>query len=105
LSDVAQQIRFAPEQSLSVLQALGQLERQIPPQQSCAPGTFAQSVDVLHALGHASKAGFRQSPSTVTLESTALTVVQQTSPMEVWQSVLEAQLLGHSDGVRQMCWL
>ena len=47
---VLQQIRFAPEQSLSELHDLGQLVWQMPSQQSSP--VEVQSVDCVHVLGH-----------------------------------------------------
>jgi len=103
-SDVAQQMRFAPtEQSLSVEHALGQLDEQIPPQQSSP--VSAQSLEVVHAFGHDAYCGLRQSPGTLTLGPTAWTVWQHTSPWAVLQSLLDVQLFGHSVAGRQMCWL
>ena len=103
-SDVAQQIRFAPtEQSLSVVHDFGQVDWQIPPQQSSP--VSAQSADELHAFGHAAYAGLRQSPGALTLGSRARTVWQHTSPSLVLQSVVALQVFGHSVAGRQMCWL
>lgn len=101
LSEVAQQIRFAPvEQSLSVEQAFGQLAEQMPPQQSSP--VSAQSLEVVHAFGQAAYVGLRQRPGALTLESTAWTVVQHTSPCAILQSWLDEQVFGHSVAGRQM---
>jgi hypothetical protein len=64
---VEQQIRFAPEQSLSVMHDFGQLFRQMPPQQSSP--VAAQSLDCVHVFGHGSYLGSRHRPEAVTFGS------------------------------------
>ena len=100
---VPQQMRVLPEQSLSDLHCLGQLVEQIPSQQSSP--LDVQSLDCVHGLGHASKAGLRQSPEALKFGSTLFTDVQQTSPLAVWQSELDEHAFGHSFGGRQIDWL
>jgi hypothetical protein len=100
---VAQQIRAAPVQSPSVVHGFGHVCWQTPLQHSSP--VDAQSVDVVHALGHGAYAGLRQSPVAVTDASMLWTVVQQTSPALVWQSVLTVQAFGHSFDGRQTPWL
>jgi hypothetical protein len=51
-SDVEQQIRFAPEQSLSIVHDLGHVVWQMPLQQSSP--VAVQSLDCAQVLGHCS---------------------------------------------------
>ena len=101
--DVPQQILALPVQSSSDWHALGQVLWHTPSQQSCP--VAAQSLDVLHALGHVSYIGLRHRPAALRLGSTLLTDVQHTSPMLVWQSLLALQAFGHSLPGKQIPWL
>jgi hypothetical protein len=100
---VAQQIRASPVQSLSDWHALGHVCWQMPLQHSSP--VDAQSVDVVHALGHGEYVGLRHSPDAVTDGSMAWTELQHTSPTLVWHSVLAVHVFGHSLVGRQMPWL
>ena len=100
---VPQQIRAAPEQSLSDLHDCGQVCWQIPSQHRSP--VAAQSADEVHAVGQGEYVGSRHRPDAVTVESSAWTVVQQTSPRLVWHWELVEHAFGHSLVGRQIPWL
>jgi hypothetical protein len=91
-------------QSELVWQVFWQEVEQIPLQQISLAAVL-QSVDCEQSLGQALYAGFRQRPLAVIVGSTSAMVVQQTSPVVVLQSLLVAQVFGHSEGGRQNGWL
>ena len=84
---------------MSELHCLAQFFEQMPLQHSSP--VDVQSDDCVHAFGHGSKAGSRQSPETLNAGSIFLTDVQQTSPVLVWQVELVVHAFGHWLGGRQ----
>jgi hypothetical protein len=98
---VLQQI--CPVQSVFSLHDLGHVLAQTPLQQSWL--VEAQSCEVWQLLGHASKAGFKHTPGTLSEGSRVAADVQQISPVPVLHSELWLQPLGQRLAGMQMAWL
>ena len=92
-----------PEQSLSLLQLLGQLVRHRPSQQ-ISPDEMLHSLVAEHDLGHSPglAARLRHRPLTFSPGSTLATVVQHASPRVPAQSEGAVHALGHFEAGKQI---